>query len=84
MQSTSSYSRYLRYLPFVAAGLASTATLYLLYRRFSSNSRMSPHVAENLPIAKNLKTIPDTDGNYDIDGVSFDSEGVVVSGDRLT
>lgn len=44
--------------------------------------RMTPEVKERLPIAKDLKTIPDQEANYDIDGVSFDSEGVVVGSDR--
>lgn len=71
-----------RYMPYVAAGLAAGATAYLVYRWMTRSSPyMTPHVEENLPVAKNLKTIPDVEGNYDIDGVSFDSEGVIVSSD---
>ena len=43
---------------------------------------MAPHVRAQVPVAKNLKTIPDQDANYDIDGVSFDSEGVIVGSDN--
>ena len=45
---------------------------------------MAPHIRQNLPIAKELLTISDFDGNYDLDGVSFDSEGVVVGSDQQT
>jgi hypothetical protein len=45
-------------------------------------AHISRRVAKKLPLAKPLRTIPDVVGNYDIDGVSFDSEGVIVSGDN--
>lgn len=41
-----------------------------------------PDVEEKLPLAKDLPTIADEVGNYDIDGVSYDTEGVVVSSDK--
>lgn len=71
-----------RFMPYVVAGIGVGAAAYLAYRWFSTSSPyIAPEVEENLPLAKNLKTVPDTQGNYDLDGVSFDSEGVVVSGD---
>lgn len=74
---------YTRYMPYLAAGIGVGAAAYLAYRWLSTTSSpyMSPHVEENLPIAKSLQTVPDTSGNYDIDGVSFDTEGVIISGD---
>ncbi len=42
---------------------------------------LSPRVKAKLPVPKQLPTIRDTDGHYDIDGVSFDTEGVIVSSD---
>lgn len=48
------------------------------YRRI----HVAPHVQAKLPIAKDLPTIPDQEANYDIDGVSFDSEGVIVGSDK--
>jgi hypothetical protein len=53
-----------------------------LQRAQMTPERITPEVKEQLPIAKDLKTIPDQEANYDIDGVSFDSEGVVVGSDR--
>ena len=75
------------YFGVASAGLAVGAGAFLLYRWLKPltttmlTPTIDPQVKENLPIAKNLKTIPDATGNYDIDGVSFDSEGVVVSSD---
>jgi hypothetical protein len=55
---------------------------YLIYRYFiSAKTKISPDVAEKLPMAKDLQTVADGVGNYDLDGVSFDTEGVIVSGD---
>lgn len=48
------------------------------YQRIS----YAPHVQAKLPIAKDLPTIDDQAANYDIDGVSFDSEGVIVGSDN--
>lgn len=63
----------------VALGLA---TGYLVWTRLISRTLSARRqVSRKLPIAKPLNTIPDVSGNYDIDGVSFDTEGVVVSGD---
>lgn len=42
---------------------------------------MAPHIQAKLPIAKGFKTVSDYDGNYDMDGVSFDTEGVIVGSD---
>lgn len=64
-----------------AGGLALGALIGAWRRSVSSAPRLSRRVAKRLPIAKPLRTIPDVKGNYDIDGVSFDTEGVVVSGD---
>ena len=47
------------------------------------DGRLSRRVAKHLPIAKNLKTISDQEGNYDLDGVSFDTEGVIISSDSI-
>ncbi len=38
-------------------------------------------VKAKLPIAKPLLTITDFEGNYDIDGVSYDVEGTIISSD---
>jgi hypothetical protein len=57
-------------------------SVYALWRFFkSSKASMSSEVKSRLPIAKALPTIRDEQGNYDIDGVSFDTSGVIVSGD---
>jgi hypothetical protein len=58
------------------------AGLYLLYRywRVESEATLSPAVRAKLPTQN--QTISDGTGNYDIDGVSFDDEGVIVSGDE--
>lgn len=63
-------------------GVAGTA--YFLYRRLATQAQaiITPEVRSKLPVAKDLSTIPDQAGNYDIDGVSFDSEGVVVASDN--
>lgn len=42
---------------------------------------VEPAVEAKLPIAKTLKTVADYEGNYDIDGVSYDVEGTIVSSD---
>jgi hypothetical protein len=57
------------------------AGLYLLYRYWQSETAatLSPTVQHKLPTQN--ETIADPQGNYDIDGVSFDDEGVIVSGD---
>ncbi len=56
--------------------------LFLLYRFWKNQSTtISADIREKLPNEKHLDTIPDSFGNYDIDGVSFDTEGVIVSGD---
>ncbi len=71
-----------------AAGVAAVAGLAWFYRNELMNLlgyqriEFAPHVKAQLPIAKDLKTIPDQEANYDIDGVSFDSEGVVVGSDK--
>lgn len=71
-----------RYAPYALAGVAAGATAYFLYRWLTPAApSIAPHIEENLPVAKDLKTIPDVEGNYDIDGVSFDTEGVIVSSD---
>ena len=52
------------------------------YLHGSDEIEIDPQIRKDLPIAKNLPTIDDKEGNYDIDGVSFDSEGVVVGSDN--
>ena len=70
-----------------AAGVAALAgTAYFFRRELMAllgyqRIHVAPHIREHLPIAKDLPTIPDFDGNYDMDGVSFDSEGVIVGSD---
>ena len=67
-----------RFLTFAFGAFAS----YVLYRFwYSQLTHLSPSVQKKLPITKPLNTIHDSEGNYDIDGVSFDVEGVIVSGD---
>ena len=71
-----------------AAGVAAIAGLAWFYRNELmgllgyQRVSMSPGVKAQLPIAKDLPTISDQEANYDIDGVSFDSEGVVVGSDK--
>lgn len=73
-----------------AAGVAALAGTAFLFRHQLmallgyERIHFAPHIREQLPIAKDLQTIPDTEGNYDMDGVSFDSEGVVVGSDRTS
>lgn len=81
-----------KYGIFYGVTLAAVAGIgaYLLWRNVSERNstytrvggKVSAKVAEKLPLAKDLPTIPDVEGNYDIDGVSYDSEGVVVSSDQ--
>lgn len=64
---------------------------YYLYKNFGSmlsrsqygeiHGRVPRDIASRVPLAKSLSTIPDVQGNYDIDGVSYDSEGVVIGSD---
>lgn len=71
-----------------AVGVAAVAGAAFYFRNELMNLigyqriHVMPHIQANLPIAKNLKTVSDMDGNYDMDGVSFDSEGVVVGSDQ--
>ena len=63
------------------AALAGTAYFFrrdLMALAGYQRIHVAPHVKKHLPIAKNLPTIPDFDGNYDMDGVSFDTEGVII------
>lgn len=69
-----------RYVPYAIAGVTFGAAAYAFYRWYTSPT-LAPHIKENLPVSQKLKTIPDVEGNYDIDGVSFDAEGVIVSSD---
>jgi hypothetical protein len=79
-----SSNNYSRYLPYAAAGITAGIATYLAFRWLRASAPfIAPEVKQNLPVAKKLKTIPDVEGNYDIDGVSFDSEGVVVSSDVI-
>lgn len=61
-----------------------TFTVRALVKKYANSGGVviDPKIKKDLPIAKNLQTIDDKEGNYDIDGVSFDSEGVVVSSDN--
>ncbi len=65
----------------IAIGLIAFMAISRVFHRHAS-PRLSRFVSQKLPLTKHLRTIPDDAGNYDIDGVSFDSEGVVVSGDQ--
>jgi hypothetical protein len=56
------------------------AGLYFLYRYWHQESALIPHGVRNQLPDQN-RTIMDLEGNYDIDGVSFDVEGVIVSSD---
>ena len=42
---------------------------------------VEPEIEAKLPIAKPLLTVTDFDGNYDLDGVSYDVEGTIISSD---
>jgi hypothetical protein len=71
-----------------AAGVAAIAGAAFYFRNelmallgFPKTS-IAPHVHAKLPIAKDLPTVPDQDGNYDMDGVSFDTDGVIVGSDN--
>lgn len=66
---------------FALAGAAGAA--WFVYRRWSWGLQpmMTPEVRAKLPLAKDLETVSDVTGNYDIDGVSFDTEGVIVASD---
>jgi|GEM_PF-5872106 len=72
---------------FAAAGVAALAGAGWYFRHELmellgyQRIRVAPEIQAKLPIAKDLPTIPDQEANYDIDGVSFDSEGVIVSSD---
>ncbi len=56
----------------------------LLYRAFACpRVYLAPQIKARLPVAKKLPTVRDNDGNYDMDGVSFDSEGVIISSDNI-
>lgn len=48
------------------------------------HGKLTKPVADKLPLAKDLPTINDSEGNYDIDGVSYDSVGVVVGSDKVS
>lgn len=68
------------YLPWI---LGAVGVGYLAYRYIESQrTHLDAEVARKLPLSKNLQTIADDQGNYDIDGVSFDTEGTIVSGDN--
>lgn len=73
---------------FAAASVAAMAGAAFYFRRELmgvmgyQKIHIAPHIHAQLPIAKDLPTIPDFEGNYDMDGVSFDTEGVVVGSDR--
>lgn len=68
------------YLPWF---LGAVGAGYLAYRLYETQrSHLDSNVARRLPLAKELNTIADHHGNYDIDGVSFDTEGTIVSGDN--
>jgi hypothetical protein len=72
-----------KFRPSTAFGLLFAGCVgYLVYRFFRiAEAELSPEIAAKLPISKNLNTIPDQVGNYDMDGVSFDVEGVIISSD---
>lgn len=62
---------------------AALAGGYFAWTRIANrgNPKLRRQIGNRLPVSKNLETISDVRGNYDLDGVSFDTEGVVVSGD---
>ena len=72
-----------KYYRWLIAGAALAGAYWLIRRNWTSAAYISEAVAERLPVAKKLDTIPDVEGNYDIDGVSFDTEGVIVSSDSV-
>jgi hypothetical protein len=75
-------------IPLIIAGSYGAYRLFNYARsalapKHGLDGRLSARVANQLPIAKNLKTISDQEGNYDLDGVSFDTEGVIISSDSI-
>lgn len=68
----------------IASGAACAGiAAYFAYRYFANRPKLSHEVEEKLPLAKHLPTITDFEANYDIDGVSYDIEGVIISGDGV-
>lgn len=65
----------------IGAGLLMVVGALLNEQRQRTTPHLSRRVARRLPLAKHLRTIPDQLGNYDLDGVSYDVEGVIVGGD---
>ena len=69
-----------------AALLGAAGTAVFLFRRevkslLFGTPIVQPEIEAKLPIAKPLQTVTDFEGNYDLDGVSYDVEGTIVSSD---
>jgi hypothetical protein len=76
----------IRWTPILTATAATVGVAglgYLAYRYFNAQPFLHPTVESKLPIAKDLYTVSDFVGNYDMDGVSFDTEGVIISSDAV-
>ena len=70
-------------LKWIAAGAALAGVGFALYRYLrEAEAQIPSEIARKLPLAKDLPTVGDSDANYDIDGVSFDDEGTIVSSDN--
>jgi hypothetical protein len=52
-------------------------------RWVSGRPYLDSTVAEKLPLVQDSETIRDLEGNYDLDGVSYDDEGVIVGSDYI-
>jgi hypothetical protein len=59
---------------------AAALSMYALYVVYARQLQPRREVKRKLPNTTK-QTIPDAVGNYDIDGVSFDREGVIVGSD---
>lgn len=69
-----------------ALGAAAVGGLAFFFRKELGSLLFGRPIIEDevkakLPIAKPLLTITDFEGNYDLDGVSYDVEGTIISSD---
>lgn len=74
-----------RWTYLMPALLVTGGAAYFTYRYFSGakGASLTTRVGDRLPVSKALPTIADVEGNYDIDGVSYDTEGTIISSDSV-
>ena len=75
------------FIALAAAGLffyvaRKTGALDEIVRFVTGRPYLDDAVAEKLPLVQERETIRDIEGNYDLDGVSYDDEGVIVGSDN--